>query len=74
MKKKPTTKATAERRWTTADLRKFDGIIRRCDSQNQLTRIEGRIDCAAFEKRFTQAEMEEMWAVVKTWGRRQKTA
>ena len=42
------------------DTNEFDRILTRCESQNQMERIEGRIEYKHFAEKFTEQELKEM--------------
>lgn len=53
--------------YTKKDLEEFDQIVSMLDSQNQMDRIQGRIDLPKFEQKFTEKIMKQMWKVIKEW-------
>lgn len=42
------------------DLKELDIIITRCESQDQMKRINGRMEYKKFAERFTEKELKEM--------------
>ena len=42
------------------DVKELDRIISRCESHNQMERIEGRLEYKKFATRFTESELKEM--------------
>jgi len=46
--------------YTENDIKELDRIITRCESQNQMERIEGRMEYKKFASRFTEEELKEM--------------
>jgi hypothetical protein len=52
-------------RWAKKDLREFDRLVTKMDSQDQMQRIEGRLDWPKFRDRFTKEELDEMWEFIK---------
>ena len=42
------------------DLKEFDRIMTRCESQDQMERINGRMEYKKFSDRFTEKELKEM--------------
>lgn len=47
-------------KYTENDVKELDRIISRCESQNQMERIEGRMEYKKFASRFTESELKEM--------------
>ena len=52
-------------KWTKADLEEFDRLVTKMDSQDQMQRIEGRLDWPKFRDRFTKEELDKMWEFIK---------
>ena len=53
------------RRWNRRDVKRFDRLISMTDSRRQLTRIKGRLEFREWSKKFTEAELNEMWKLIK---------
>lgn len=58
-------KRPAKRKWTKKDLRRFDELVALMDSPRQMDRIEGRLEWHNFADKFSRAELDEMWELIK---------
>lgn len=47
------------------DLSRFDRLVEMMDSQEQMTRIKGRLRWQEFKKPFTKEQLEEAWQKIK---------
>lgn len=46
--------------YTKKDVEEFDILLSRCESKDNLQRINGRLDYNKFASRFTEKELDEM--------------
>jgi hypothetical protein len=53
------------KKYTQEDIKEFDKLCDLMDSRDQVSRIKGRLEFAEFEKRFTRAELDEMFEQIK---------
>lgn len=54
-----------DKNYTQADIDEFDKLCDQMDSHNQVERISGRLDFSKFKERFTEAELNEMFELIK---------
>ena len=53
------------KKYTQKDIDEFDKLCDLMDSQNQVDRVSGRLDFSKFKERFTEDELNEMFALIK---------